>query len=136
MAKRKGLPKKYAKMGFKRGWAAYKRSGRSPARRTYTTPVRRRRSRPMAKRKTYRRSSKGKILTKPFYDGLISAGGKIALRRLGIQHQLLDAGIDGAVGFIRNNKTLQAQAVVEGITVLIPNLSGGSNGSIIGGWEE
>jgi hypothetical protein len=58
---RKGLPKKYAKMGFKKGWAAYKRSKRgrkrkSPARkktyrrkRAYTAPKRRRKT--MARRR-------------------------------------------------------------------------------------
>ena len=42
MAKRKpGLPKKYAKMGFKRGWAAYKKSRRGTKRRSSTTTRRR-----------------------------------------------------------------------------------------------
>ena len=44
-----GLPKKYAKMGFKKGWRAYKSQNR-----TVKTPTRR--SSKMAKKKTYRRA--------------------------------------------------------------------------------
>lgn len=89
----------------------------------------------MAKKKGGGRS-KGKLLTKSFVDGLIASGGKVVLRKLGIQHQLLDAGIDGAVGYFRNNKTLLGQAVVEGITAVIPTLNMGATGSLNGGWEE
>ena len=43
-----GLPKKYAKMGFKKGWKAYKASKRKPARKT----ARKATSRAVAKRST------------------------------------------------------------------------------------
>jgi hypothetical protein len=56
-----GLPKKYAKMGFKKGWREYKKTkarGRTrTARRVSTIPVRRR-TRTMARRRTRRRSSR------------------------------------------------------------------------------
>ena len=56
-----GLPKKYAKMGFKKGWAAYKRSKSStttPTRRK-SSSIKRRTNKQMArkKRKTYRRTT-------------------------------------------------------------------------------
>lgn len=47
-----GLPKKYAKMGFKRGWAAFKRSRSSSNSRKRTTKK-------MAKRRSIRRSTGG-----------------------------------------------------------------------------
>lgn len=48
---RKGLPKKYAKMGFKKGWKAYKASKRSGSRRTYRPKT--------TKRRSYKRSNPG-----------------------------------------------------------------------------
>ena len=53
-----GLPKKYAKMGFKKGWAAYNRSKKSTS-----SPVKRRKTKTkyvrktMAKKKTTRRKA-------------------------------------------------------------------------------
>lgn len=57
-----GLPKKYAKMGFKKGWRAFKASKRTTKRKSYSqTTVKRvvkRRSKQMAKRrKSYRKKS-------------------------------------------------------------------------------
>lgn len=114
----------------KKAWALARAKKGKP--RTKAKPKGRKKT--MAKKKSYRRTAK-KLLTKPFIDGLIASGGKVALKKFGIQHQLLDAGIDGAVGVFRNNKTLQAQAIVEGLTTFLPSLNGGANGSI-GGWEE
>jgi hypothetical protein len=51
---RSGLPKKYAKMGFKKGWRAYKASKRKPRRRRVAKVARRRRRRKKPKRR-YRR---------------------------------------------------------------------------------
>jgi len=67
-----GLPKKYAKMGFKRGWAAYKRSkrSRSPARRTTKNKVVRT-ARKRSYRRTYRRARTAGGSMKPIIDGLI-----------------------------------------------------------------
>lgn len=51
-----GLPKKYAKMGFKKGWAAYRRS-KSPRRARAATP--KRKVRTMARRRYYGRRKRG-----------------------------------------------------------------------------
>ena len=63
----KGLPKKYAKMGFKKGWAAFKRSrkGGTRKRTTYSKPKKtpRRRSY-MAKRKISRQGHKKPVSKK------------------------------------------------------------------------
>jgi len=80
---RKGLPKKYAKMGFKKGWKAYKASKRgrrrSPTkrraaprrRRTYTAPKRR--------RKTMARRKKGRTGRKTVRMGTALTIGTVAL---------------------------------------------------------
>ncbi len=52
---RQGLPKKYAKMGFKKGWRAYKASRRKPRRRSVAPVARRRRRKKKAKRRYRRR---------------------------------------------------------------------------------
>jgi len=55
MARKPGLPKKYAKMGFKRGWAAYKASKRRSSKRS---SKRKKTKRPRLKRTSrVRRSS-------------------------------------------------------------------------------
>lgn len=123
-----GLPKKYAKMGFKRGWAAYKRV-RGTTRRRRTTrrraPVRTyaRRRRTYAPRRKVRNTRKSKLITKPFVDGLISSGGKIVLRKVLGGHPLYEAGLDIGLGYFRNNKTLLAQGIVAGAVAFLPNLN-------------
>jgi len=57
-----GLPKKYAKMGFKKGWAAYKKSKRSPARKA-TRTSRPRKVKNMARRRSYSRRRGGRKKT-------------------------------------------------------------------------
>jgi len=123
-----GLPKKYAKMGFKRGWAAYKRA-RGTTRRRRTTrrkPVRtyaRRRTYAPRKRKVVRRTRRNKLITKPFIDGLISGGGKIVLRKVLGANPIYEAGLDIGLGYFRNNKTLLAQGIVNGATAMLPGLN-------------
>lgn len=123
-----GLPKKYAKMGFKRGWAAYKRArGRTTTRRRTTRrkPIRAytRRRRSYAPIRKVRRTRKGKLITKPFVDGLMSGGGKIVLRKVLGSNAVYEAGLDIGLGYFRNNKTLMAQGIVNGITAFLPNLN-------------
>jgi len=65
-----GLPKKYAKMGFKKGWAMFKKSKKSTkaAKRTTRTA----RVKTMAKRKTYKKKSKVAKAGNSFMNKLIS----------------------------------------------------------------
>lgn len=49
-----GLPKKYARMGFKKGWAAYKKIKNKPRSKTPT----KRGKRTMTKKRTYRKKAK------------------------------------------------------------------------------
>jgi len=121
-----GLPKKYAKMGFKRGWAAYKRARGTTTRRRRTT--RRTPRRAYARRRTYSRKvvrrtrRSGKLITKPFVDGLISSGGKIVLRKVMGGHPIYEAGLDIGLGYFRHNKTLMAQGIVAAAVAFLPNL--------------
>lgn len=130
MGKRKGLPKKYAKMGFKRGWAAYKKTKGKPAR-TYTKPVTRRRKKPMAKKKYYRRS-KNFLTSKTAMDGFISELGTFAVRKVFGGAPIYEAGVQLGIGFIRKNNTLMAQGIVKGVTAFLPNLNigGGTTGGV------
>jgi hypothetical protein len=57
MGKRKGLPKKYAKMGFKAGWAAYKKAKNSRTKKNTTT-----RRRTMVRKKTTTKKKSSPII--------------------------------------------------------------------------
>jgi hypothetical protein len=125
MAKRKGLPKKYARMGFKRGWAAYKKANR-PVRTKTTKPVIRRRTTYMAKKKYYRKRATNFLTSKTTMDGILSAGGKVVVRKVLGGGPLYEAGVDLAIGFIRKNNTLIGSGIVNGITAFLPSLNIGS----------
>jgi len=125
---RKGLPSKYAKMGFKKGWREYKKTKRSPVKRTTT-----RRSKPMARRrsyrKIYRRARGGGGKYKPIIDGLLAgAGGALASKYVGnIGHPAATLG----VGFFRNNNVLKTEGARELGAIAIQQFLGG--GSVGGG---
>lgn len=65
---RRGLPKTYAKMGFKKGWKAYKASGESKSK--PKTKVKRK----VARRRTYRKKRRRRTKTIP----LAPIGGLVA----------------------------------------------------------
>ena len=124
---RKGLPRKYAKMGLKRGWAAYKRSkGSNPRRRKTTT---RKVSRPMARRrsyrKIYRRARGGGGSMKPIIDGVLAgAAGGLATKYIGnMGHPIATLGI----GYFRNNTVLKTEGARELGAMLVTQFVGGSN---------
>ena len=73
---------------------------------------------------------KGKLVTKPFVDGLISGGGKIVLRKVVGANLVYEAGFDILLGYFRNNKTLMAQGIVNGATAFLPSLN------MMGGGQE
>jgi len=93
---------------------------RAPARRR--APVRAKR-RTYAPRRKVRRMRGKKLMTKPFVDGLISGGGKIVLRKVIGGNPIYEAGLDIGLGYFRNNKTLLAQGIVNGITAFLPNMN-------------
>lgn len=129
---RKGLPKKYAKMGFKRGWAAYKKINRA-ARTTPRKPViAKRRAYTMAKKKYYRKRATSFLTSKGFMDGVLSSGGKMVIRKVLGGGPLYEAGVDIAIGFVRKNNTLIGSGIVTGITAFLPNLNigGGTTGGV------
>ncbi len=134
---RKGLPKKYAKMGFKRGWKAYKATLRRPRKRISTKT---RRNKPMARRryakKVYRRARSSGGSFKPYIDGAL--GGIAA--QLGTKY----AGAWGtglgysAVGQFRNNPTLKVMggiAIGRQIAGMIPMIGGNGGGTSQGVFE-
>ena len=111
----KGLPKKYAKMGFAKGWKAYRASKRSrPKTKTKT------KSRTMAKRKTYRRRGS----SKKFTDILIGGAGAA------ITSSMIPGGAAGklAVGYLGYKKTGVIGAVATGLGILgVIEVLGGGN---------
>lgn len=125
---RKGLPRKYAKMGFKKGWAAYKRTKSPTVRRRPTV----RKSRPMARRRSYRkvyraaRGGGGKF--KPIIDGFLAgAAGGLVTNYLGnMGHPIATLGI----GYFRNNTTLKTEGARELGAMLVTQFAGGK---IVGG---
>jgi len=130
---RKGLPKKYAKMGFKKGWAAYKKARRTPVRRKTT----RRKGRTMARRRTYRRTARRAYTArggmKPIIDGLI--GGVAAEAG-----QKFLGGYGGALGttaagyFLKNStlKTIGGFQLGSMLGDQLPVIGGGGK---VGGFE-
>lgn len=124
---RKGLPRKYAKMGFKKGWAAYKRS-KGTTRRSTTT---RRRRPTMARRrsykKIYRRARSGGGSFKPIIDGVLAgAAGGLASNYVGeYGHPVAALGI----GYFRNNTVLKTEGA-RGLGAMLVNqfMGGGGNG--------
>jgi len=125
---RKGLPRKYAKMGFKRGWAAYKRTKRSPARRSYAP--KRTKVRTMARRRSYKKYYR-KARTfgggmKPVIDGLMVGAATGFLRgKIPYADPIATLGI----GYFRNNPTLKVLGGVElGEALLSGFFGGGGNG--------
>ena len=125
----KGLPKKYAKMGFKKGWAAYKRSKRS-------TPAKRKVGN-MAKRRSYRRTVRRARSfgggMKPIIDGVLAGalGGVLTNYIGGYGHAAATVG----VGYFRNNVTLKTEGAREIGAMLASNFFGGSGINSGGFWE-
>ena len=130
---RKGLPKKYAKMGFKKGWQMYRKARRTPVRRKTT----RRKGRTMARRRTYRRTAKRAYTArggmKPIIDGLI--GGVAAEAG-----QKFLGGYGGALGttaagyFLKNStlKTIGGFQLGSMLGDQLPVIGGGGK---VGGFE-
>ena len=130
---RKGLPKKYAKMGFKKGWAAYKKARRTPVRRKTT----RRKGSTMARRRTYRRKARRAYTArggmKPIIDGVI--GGVAAEAG-----QKFLGGYGGALGttaagyFLKNStlKTIGGFQLGSMLGDQLPVIGGGGK---VGGFE-
>ena len=124
---RKGLPRKYAKMGFKRGWAAYKKTTKRP------NPTRR--SNPMAARRRGRaRRYMRRARTvgggfKPIIDGFLAgAAGQLASNYLGnYGHPVATLGI----GYFRNNNVLKTEGARELGAMLVAQFTGG--GGVGGG---
>jgi hypothetical protein len=125
MAKRKGLPKKYAKMGFKRGWAAYKRSKRAPTRRTYAAPKRKRVYKMARRKKYYRYARSGGGKMKQVIDGvLVGAGTQFLNGKIPYSQPLVTLG----VGIFRNNSTLKTLGGVQLGSALLGGVFGGNGG--------
>ena len=102
---RKGLPKKYAKMGFAKGWKAYRASKRSRSK-TKTKP------RTMAKKRTYSRRRGSS--TKKFSDLLIGGIGAAAVS------SMVPGGALGklAIGYFGYKKKGVIGALATGLGIL------------------
>jgi len=125
-----GLPKKYAKMGFKRGWAAYKKTKRT---RTVRRSAPRRKVRTVSRRRSYKRvyrrarTAGGK--QKAIIDGLMAGAAAAILPRF-INMPMADDLAYLAVGYFRNNNTLKT---IGGAGLASDLLSGGLGGFTLGG---
>ncbi len=135
MARKGGLPKKYARMGFKKGWKSYRAAQRRPTRsRTRTRTVTRRK--PMARRRYARRARRaiGGAGMKPLIDGAIAGIAAEAGQKF-IGGYGAPLGI-AAVGMWRRNATLKTIAGMQLGSLIgdkIPMIGG--NGSALGGFE-
>jgi len=130
------LPKRLIKkFGIsKRAWIEFRKEQGSRRRpRTTKTKSKPKRAKTMAKKKSYRRKAKS-LFTKGFIEGAGSEALKVLAHKFVGPNPLYDAVIDGGIGVIRNNKTLQGKALAEGIMAFLPNI--GSTGSSISGYEE
>tara|TARA_Y100000310_G_scaffold251876_1_gene258504 strand:- start:316 stop:798 length:483 start_codon:yes stop_codon:yes gene_type:complete len=139
---RKGLPKKYAKMGFKKGWKAFKASKRSRTitlKRTVSKTAKRRR-RPMAKRKVMRRrkSSIGGV-GKLMLGGAIYGVAREPINQLASKvpfvGNLGDEVALLAINFLIATKTkgMVRQIGRAGLMIEAYNLARGTGGSLLGG---
>jgi len=134
MAKRKGLPKKYAKMGFKKGWAAYKKVRGTTRRKPTTrgkTRVRRTGRKTMAKRKYTRRSNSMGPIINGVLGGIAAEAGQKLGGGLGAGAATL------AVGYLMKNATLKTVGAYQLGSYLgdqLPVIGGG--GSVAGGAFE
>lgn len=94
---RQGLPKKYAKMGFARGWKAYKaskksRKGPSTKRRSTSNPAKTR------TRTVYKKAAPTKRRRRRNVPGLLAIKGRDAGTRAANAAMMTGVGIIGAVG--------------------------------------
>lgn len=105
----KGLPKKYAKMGFKRGWAAYKKAQRTPTRKRSVAATNRRVKTTARRRRSYRRTARRAYTArggmKPIMDGAI--GGVAAEAGQKYLGAIGAAGGTIAAGYLLKNNTLK-----------------------------
>jgi len=138
MAKRTGLPKKYAKMGFKRGWAAYKKSKKTTTRRVSTRRATPKRRYTMARRRrTYRRAARravGGINTNAIMKGVIAGAGATVIKKF-INVPFADDLAVLGVGVFMKDKTLQTIGAVGLGSDLVGQFGGaiGLNGGAGGG---
>jgi len=102
-----GLPKKYAKMGFKKGWAAYKRAHpkkRSSSTKKRSKPTTKRRRKTVAKRRTTRR--------KKYTTVSVMALGQAAMQFSNITKQPLgDVVNDVVIGAINGDEDVIAKVL-------------------------
>jgi len=129
MAKRKGLPSKYAKMGFKRGWKAYKASKRTSTKTSSYTK----------KRKITRNKKRGGNKNMGFGNILGAGLGKsvIAGAAVGIINKFIPINLAGAdyliAGMVMKEPLLSK---LGGITLgrsVAGSLAGGLGGIFAGG---
>ena len=122
----RGLPKKYAKMGFKKGWKAYKASQKA----SKSTKTKKGGSK-VAKKGTKRRANRiiGNLGLKGLISGaLVLSGMKYLVRRFvpqaGAYTTSLSSVGTGVVGYVvgLNTKSLAQFGAVDGISELIYDL--------------
>lgn len=118
-----GLPKKYAKMGFKKGWAAYKKTKRTSTRK------------PSGKRKSTKTKakSKGSVKNTNFnFGGGLGKGIAVGVAA-GVVNKFIPVNIAGAdliiAGIIMKDSTVQKLGAI----TLGRNLASSFTGLAIGG---
>lgn len=120
MAKNKGLPKKYAKMGFKKGWVAYKKALASAARKRKSST-----KKTVKKRSTTAKKSNpgGRRTAKYTNIGIMKwVTGLHALKRTGIiagAKQALTGDFEGAVDTITDQAGDTDNLVAAGLPPVI-----------------
>jgi len=112
---RKGLPKKYAKMGFKKGWREYKKSKRTPTKRRRTTT-----------RRTYTKRGRNSMKTNALVKGLLAGAGATLIKKYVNVPFADDLAVLG-VGYFMKDKTLQTIGAV-GLGSDLANMAPGGSG--------
>jgi hypothetical protein len=116
-----GLPKKYAKMGFKKGWAAYKKSKRKTTttrKRTVkrkTAPTKRRRSTVARRRKYVRR--------KKYTTVSVMSIGHMAMQYSNITGAPLGAIVDELIGSILDGNGDPLEIIMEQAKGALTNIT-------------
>lgn len=136
MAKQRGLPRRFAKMGFKKGWKAFKASKRTPTRRISTRKAAPKRRYTMARRRSYRRSARravGGINTNAIMKGIIAGAGATVIKKF-INVPFADDLAVLGVGVFMKDKTLQTIGAVGLGSDLVGQFGGAIGGAGGGGY--
>lgn len=122
----KGLSKRYAKMGFKKGWVEFKKSRKKTTSPKKRTPVKTRKVNTVAKKKSYRKARTAGGKYKPIIDG-VAVG---LIERFAGQYIPVPGAIKIGYGIFRKNNTITTLGALELGQMLLSGNGGNSSGGV------